>query len=146
MLERACSRTARTARIATMANRDRLTGLDAAFLDLESGGAHMHVAAILGFAGERPAAPHRQGPATLFFAGEPRAYDDLLGAIERRLHRVPRYRQKLAFVPYGQGWPEWVDDPPFNLRYHVRHSALPAPGGDVELERIAGRLFALALD
>src|SRR3954470_10484332 len=119
---------ARTARIATMANRDRLTGLDAAFLDLESGGAHMHVAALLAFAGEPP------------------AYDDLLGAIERRLHLVPRYRQKLAFVPYGQGRPEWVDDPHFTLRYHVRHSALPAPGGDAELERIAGRLFALPLD
>src|SRR4051794_6502558 len=118
----------RTARIAAMANRDRLTGLDAAFLDLESGGAHMHVAAIL------------------VFAGEPPAYDDLLGAIERRLHLVPRYRQKLAFVPYGQGRPEWVDDPHFNLRSPVRHSALPAPGGDAELERIAGRLFALPLD
>jgi WS/DGAT/MGAT family acyltransferase len=111
-----------------MANRDRLTGLDAAFLDLESGGAHMHVAAIL------------------LFAGEPPAYDDLLAAIERRLHLVPRYRRKLAFVPYGQGRPEWVDDPHFNIRYHVRHSALPAPGGDAELERIGGRLFALPLD
>jgi WS/DGAT/MGAT family acyltransferase len=59
---------------------------------------------------------------------------------------VPRYRQKLAPVPFGQGRPEWVDDPHFNLRYHVRHSALPAPGGDEELERIAGRLFALPLD
>jgi WS/DGAT/MGAT family acyltransferase len=111
-----------------MANRDRLTGLDAAFLDLESGGAHMHVAAILIFDGEAP------------------AYDDLLRTIERRLHLVPRYRQKLARVPLGQGRPEWIDDPHFNLRYHVRHSALPAPGGDEELERIAGRLFALALD
>jgi diacylglycerol O-acyltransferase / wax synthase len=111
-----------------MANFDRLTGLDAAFLDLESGGVHMHVAAIL------------------VFAGEPPAYDELLGAIERRLHLVPRYRQRLAFVPYGQGRPEWVDDPHFNLRYHVRHSAVPAPGGDAELERIAGRLFALPLD
>src|SRR3954453_12181921 len=111
-----------------MANRDRLPGLDAAFLDLESGGAHMHVAGIL------------------VFSGEPPAYDELLGAIERRLDLVPPYRQKLAFVPYGQGRPEWVDDPHFNVRYHVRHSALPAPGGDAELERIAGRLFALPLD
>src|SRR3954463_3459902 len=128
MLARDCSRAARTARIAAMANRDRLTGLDAAFLDLESGGAHMHVAAIL------------------VFAGEPPAYDDLVGAIARRLHRVPRYRQKLAFVPYGQGRPEWVDDPHFNLRYHVRHSALPAPGGDAELERIPRGPFSLPLD
>jgi diacylglycerol O-acyltransferase len=111
-----------------MANRDRLTGLDAAFLDLEAGGAHMHVAGIL------------------IFDGEPPAYDDLLRTIASRLHLVPRYRQKLAAVPFGQGRPEWVDDPHFNLRYHVRHSALPAPGGDEELERIAGRLFALPLD
>jgi diacylglycerol O-acyltransferase len=111
-----------------MANRDRLTGLDAAFLDLEAGGAHMHVGAIL------------------VFDGEPPTYEDLLRTIESRLDLVPRYRQKLAPVPFGQGRPEWVDDPHFNLRYHVRHSALPAPGGDAELERIAGRLFALPLD
>jgi WS/DGAT/MGAT family acyltransferase len=111
-----------------MANRDRLTGLDAAFLDLEAHGAHMHVAAIL------------------IFDGEPPAYDDLLRTIESRLDLVPRYRRKLAPVPFGQGRPEWIDDPHFNLRYHLRHSALPAPGGDAELERIAGRLFAMPLD
>ena len=44
------------------------------------------------------------------------------------MHLVPRYRQKLAHVPFGQGRPVWVDDPHFNVRYHVRHSALPAPG------------------
>src|SRR4051794_842243 len=111
-----------------MATRDRLTGLDAVFLDLEAQGAHMHVAGVL------------------IFDGEPPAYDDLLRTIESRLHLVPRYRQKLAHVPFRQGRPEWVDDPHFNLHYHVRHSALPAPGGDDELERIAGRLFALRLD
>src|SRR6187397_2990879 len=111
-----------------MAHRDRLSGLDAAFLDLESHGAHMHVAAIFLFAGEAP------------------GYDELVDAIDARLHVVPRYRQKLAHVPFGQGRPQWIDDPHFNPRYHVRHSALPAPGGDAELERIAGRLFALPLD
>jgi len=111
-----------------MAHRDRLSGLDAAFLDLESHGAHMHVAAIFLFAGEAP------------------DYDELVDTIDARLHVVPRYRQKLAHVPLGQGRPRWIDDPHFNPRYHVRHSALPAPGGDAELERIAGRLFALPLD
>jgi len=111
-----------------MANRDRLSGLDAAFLHLESGGAHMHVAAVFVFDGAAP------------------PYDDLVEAIDERLHVVPRYRQKLAHVPLGQGRPEWVDDPHFNASYHVRHSALPAPGGDAELERIAARLFALPLD
>src|SRR3712207_3931686 len=86
-----------------MANPDRLTGLDTAFLHLESGGAHMHVAAVFLFAGSAP------------------AYDDLVRAITERLHLVPRYRQKLAHVPLGQGRPEWVDDPHFNPRYHVRH-------------------------
>ncbi|MEY2534174.1 MAG: diacylglycerol O-acyltransferase / wax synthase, partial [bacterium] len=111
-----------------MPNRDRLSGLDAAFLQLESEGAHMHVAGIF------------------VFEGEPPAYDDLVRAITERLHVVPRYRQKLAPVPFGQGRPEWVDDPHFNPRYHVRHTAVPAPGGDAELERLAGRLFAHPLD
>jgi WS/DGAT/MGAT family acyltransferase len=109
-------------------SQDRLTGLDAAFLHLESGGAHMHVASVL------------------TFKGDPPPYADLLEQIESRLHLVPRYRQKLAFVPYGQGRPKWIDDPHFNLRYHVRHTALPHPGGDAELKRLAGRLFAQPLD
>src|SRR3954466_11870514 len=110
-----------------MAN-DRLTGLDASFLHLEDEAAHMHVAAVMTFEGSPP--PH----------------DDVVEGIRSRLHLVPRYRQKLAHVPFRQGRPEWVDDPHFNLHYHVRHSALPPPGGDAALERIAGRLFALRLD
>jgi diacylglycerol O-acyltransferase / wax synthase len=111
-----------------MAGSDRLTALDTAFLQLESGGAHMHVAAVFVFAGEAP------------------SYEELVAAIERRLHVVPRYRQKLADVPLSLGRPEWVDDPHFNVRYHVRHSALPTPGGDEQLEQLAGRLFAQPLD
>ena len=111
-----------------MANRDRLTALDATFLHLERSGAHMHVAGVLVFEGTAP------------------AYDELVEAIETRMHLVPRYRQKLAHVPYGQGRPVWVDDPHFNARYHLRHSALPAPGSDEQLRNLAGRLFALPLD
>jgi WS/DGAT/MGAT family acyltransferase len=107
---------------------DRLTALDATFLHLERSGAHMHVAGVL------------------VFDGDPPAYDDLVEAIESRMHLVPRYRQKLAHVPLGQGRPVWVDDPHFNARYHVRHSALPAPGSDEQLKNLAGRLFALPLD
>jgi WS/DGAT/MGAT family acyltransferase len=109
-------------------SQDRLTGLDAAFLHLESGGAHMHVASVL------------------TFEGDPPPYAELLAHIEGRLHLVPRYRQKLAFVPYGQGRPKWIDDPHFNLSYHVRHTALPHPGTDTELKKLAGRLFAQPLD
>ena len=111
-----------------MPNRDRLTALDAGFLHLERSGAHMHVAGVL------------------VFEGDPPAYDELVEAIEARMHLVPRYRQKLAHVPFGQGRPVWVDDPHFNARYHLRHSALPAPGSDEQLRNLAGRLFALPLD
>jgi WS/DGAT/MGAT family acyltransferase len=111
-----------------MGHRDRLTALDAGFLHLERGGAHMHVASIL------------------VFEGDPPGYDELVAALDARLHLVPRYRQKLAHVPLGQGRPVWVDDPHFNLRYHVRHSALPEPGSDEQLKLLAARLFARPLD
>jgi WS/DGAT/MGAT family acyltransferase len=102
--------------------------LDSSFLHLEDGGAHMHVAAVM------------------TFAGAPPAYDELLDAIQSRLHLVPRYRQRLAFVPLGQGRPRWVDDPHFNARYHIRHTGLPAPGSDEELKRLAARVFGQQLD
>ncbi len=107
---------------------DRLTGLDASFLHLEDAAAHMHVASVM------------------TFKGDPPPYDDLLENIERRLHLVPRYRQRLAFVPLGQGRPRWVDDPHLNLRYHVRATALPSPGSEDQLRALAGRVFAQALD
>src|SRR5690242_1571462 len=108
---------------------DRLTALDASFLHLERGGrAHMHVAAVMTFEGEAP------------------DYDGLVDHLAARLELVPRYRQRLAEVPLGQGRPMWVDDPHFNPRYHVRHTALPAPGTDAELKRLAGRLFSQQLD
>src|SRR5437763_2515640 len=107
---------------------ERLTGLDAQFLHLEDESTHMHVAGIC------------------LFDGEPPEYDELREAIESRLHLVPRYRQKLAFVPYGQGRPRWVDDPHFNMRYHLRATALPAPGSEEQLRAMAGRVFSQQLD
>src|SRR5918997_3126369 len=107
---------------------DRLTGLDASFLHLEDASAHMHVASVM------------------VFEGDPPEYDELLEGIERRLHLVPRYRQRLAFVPFGQGRPRWVDDPPLNLSYHVRKTALPAPGTEDQLRALAGRVLAQQLD
>jgi WS/DGAT/MGAT family acyltransferase len=59
---------------------------------------------------------------------------------------VPRYRQKLAFPPLETGRPFWVDDPSFNLEYHVRHTALPKPGGEDQLRELAGRIFSQRLD
>ncbi len=112
-----------------MANPDRLTGLDSAFLHLEDHStAHMHVASVMVFEGPAP------------------DYDQLLEHILSRLHLVPRYRQRLAFVPLDQGRPVWADDPHFNPRYHIRHTGLPAPGDEAELKQLAGRVFSQRLD
>ena len=111
-----------------MTNLDRLSGLDASFLALEEGGAHMHVGSVLLFEGDAP------------------PYVDFVAQLERRLALVPRYRQKLAFPPLVQSRPVWVDDPHFNPGYHVRHTALPQPAGEHELRRLAGRVFAQRLD
>jgi WS/DGAT/MGAT family acyltransferase len=103
---------------------DRLSPLDASFLHLEDATSHMHVAAAL------------------VFAGAPPAYERLLAHIGSRLDLVPRYRQRLAQVPLAQARPRWVDDDRFDLRYHVRHTALPAPGTEYELQVLAGRVFS----
>jgi WS/DGAT/MGAT family acyltransferase len=111
-----------------MPNPDRLSGLDSSFLHLERDDSHMHVAACSVLEGPAP------------------AYEEVLEAIVSRLHLVPRYRQRLAFVPLSQGRPVWVDDPHFNASFHVRHTALPRPGSDEELKRLAGRIFSQSLD
>src|ERR1700677_2817804 len=112
-----------------MANPDRLTALDSTFLHLEDhSSAHMHVAMVMVFKGEAPT---------------PR---ELTDHVLSRLHLVPRYRQRLAYVPLGQGRPVWTDDPHFNPRYHIRHTALPRPADEVALKQLAGRLFSQRLD
>src|SRR5256714_4675677 len=107
---------------------DQLSSVDMSFLTNESASSHMHVGGIL------------------IFEGPPPAYDDLLDHIEGRLHLVPRFRQKLAHPPVQTGRPFWVDDPNFNLSYHVRHSALPAPGSEEQLRNTAARIFSQQLD
>jgi len=84
--------------------------------------------------------------AVLIFEGPPPKYDDLLAHVQSRLDLVPRFRQKLAFPPLEAGRPLWVDDPTFNLSYHVRHTALPEPGAEDQLMRLTGRVFSQALD
>ncbi|HSJ18419.1 MAG TPA: wax ester/triacylglycerol synthase family O-acyltransferase, partial [Solirubrobacterales bacterium] len=76
----------------------------------------------------------------------PPSYRDLLDHVRSRLHLVPRFRQKLTTPPLQMGRPFWTDDPNFNLEYHVRHSALPQPGSEDQLRRLAGRLFSQQLD
>ena len=110
------------------AHGDRLTAVDASFLAQEVENAHMHVGAVL------------------IFEGPPPDYEDFCNQIRSRLHLVPRYRQKLAFPPLETGRPLWVDDPNFNLEYHVRHTALPSPGSEEQLRALAARVHSQRLD
>jgi diacylglycerol O-acyltransferase / wax synthase len=111
-----------------VAHGDRLSGLDTSFLNLETGPVHMHVAS------------------TTLFEGPPPSYEDFREHIASRLHLVPRFRQKLRFIPFALGRPVWVDDPRFNLDYHVRHTALPPPGDERQLRTLAARIFSQRLD
>jgi WS/DGAT/MGAT family acyltransferase len=83
---------------------------------------------------------------TTLFQGPAPRYTEFRDHIESRLHLVPRFRQKLRFVPFGMGRPVWVDDPHLNLAYHVRHTALPEPGSEQQLRVLAARIFSQQLD
>jgi diacylglycerol O-acyltransferase / wax synthase len=80
------------------------------------------------------------------FEGPPPSHEEFRDHIASRLHLVPRFRQKLRFVPFAQGRPVWVDDPHLNLSYHVRQTALPAPGSEEQLRNLAARIFSQQLD
>lgn len=82
----------------------------------------------------------------MIFEGPMPNIDVLKSHINSRLHLVPRYRQRLVWAPLEAGRPFWADDPEFNLSYHVRESALPAPGNDEQLELMAARIFSQRLD
>src|SRR3954451_8638847 len=107
---------------------DRLTAVDASFLHQEGPTTHMHIGGVI------------------VLDGPPPPFDELREHVRSRLPLVPRYRQKLAAPPLRLGRQLWIDDPAFNLDYHLRHSALPRPGGDDELRRLVARVFAQRLD
>ena len=107
---------------------DRLSSIDASFLHQEGPTSHMHIGGVLIFEGPAP------------------EFEDFLDHVRGRLHLVPRYRQKLANPPLETGRPLWVDDPTFNLEYHVRHTALPTPGTEAQLLRLAARIASQQLD
>ncbi len=110
----------------------RLSGLDASFLYLETPSMHMHVASVAIF-----------DPRT---AAEVPTFDRIVELTEERLHLVPAFRQRLATVPFELHHPVWVDDADFDVRYHIRHTALPAPGTDRELAALAGDITSRPLD
>ncbi|HEV8621449.1 MAG TPA: wax ester/triacylglycerol synthase family O-acyltransferase, partial [Actinomycetota bacterium] len=112
---------------------ERLTALDASFLYLERPAMHMHVAALSVFdPSSRPDGRLR--------------HDDVARVIASRLHLAPRFRRKVVMVPGHLGLPVWVDDPRFDLGFHVRHSALPSPGGRRELTDTVQRVLSRPLD
>jgi diacylglycerol O-acyltransferase / wax synthase len=105
-----------------------LSPQDASFLHLEDAVSHMHIGSVA------------------ILEGPPPQYEALARMVRAHLPSVPRYRQRVHFVPLTLGRPVWVDDPHFNLRYHLRRTALPAPGGDQELRSLIGRVMSQPLD
>jgi diacylglycerol O-acyltransferase len=112
----------------TQGHKDQLSAIDASFLHQERQSSHMHVGAVL------------------LFEGPPPACEEFIEHLERRLPLVPRYRQKLSVPPLELGRPFWVDDPSFNIDYHVRHTSLPSPGGVDQLRALVGRIYSQRLD
>jgi WS/DGAT/MGAT family acyltransferase len=107
---------------------DRMSPQDALFLHVENDVNHMHIASVA------------------IFEGPPPGYDEILSMVGSKLRLVPRYRQRVRFVPLELGRPVWTDDPHFNLRYHIRHTALPSPGSDEQLRNLVGRVMSQQLD
>jgi WS/DGAT/MGAT family acyltransferase len=105
---------------------ERLSAVDASFLANETPTSHMHVGAVV------------------IIEGPPPPFEEFLDGLRARLHLVPRYRQKLAEHPGGR--PLWIDDPDFNLEYHVRQTALPQPGSESQLMRLTARIMSQQLD
>jgi diacylglycerol O-acyltransferase len=110
----------------------QLTGLDAAFLAMETSSVFGHVGSVCVL-----------DPST---ATEPVTLDRITRLIEERLHLIPPFRRRLVGVPLGLDQPYWIEDPGFNIEYHVREIALPAPGDDKQLAEQAARLHARPLD
>ncbi len=101
---------------------------DATFLHVENDVTPMHIGGVS------------------LFEGPPPPFQELRAMVAGKLHLTPRYRQKVRFVPLGMGEPVWIDDPHFNLGYHLRHSAVPSPGTEQQLRATAARVFSQHLD
>jgi WS/DGAT/MGAT family acyltransferase len=107
---------------------DRMSPQDASFLHIEDDVSHMHIASVGIFEGPEP------------------PFTDIVSMIDSKLDLVPRYRRVVRTVPLELGRPVWVDDPHFNIEYHLRHTALPSPGGEAELRKLVGRVMSQPLD
>ena len=107
---------------------DRMSPTDAGFYYAESENTPLHVGSVAVFEGPAP------------------SYGDVVRLLMGKLPLVPRYRQRVRRVPLDLGRPLWVDDPHFQILYHVRHTAVPSPGGEEQLRNLAGRVLGQRLD
>jgi len=107
---------------------DRMSPTDAGFYYAESENTPLHVGSVAVFEGPAP------------------SYGDVVRLLLGKLPLVPRYRQRVRRVPLDLGRPLWVDDPHFQILYHVRHTAVPSPGGEEQLRNLAGRVLGQRLD
>lgn len=107
---------------------DRMSALDSGFYFAEHENTPMHVGSVAVFEGPAP------------------SYGDIVRLLLGKLPLVPRYRQRVREVPMQLGRPMWVDDPHFQILYHVRHTAVPSPGSDEQLRNLAGRVLGQRLD
>jgi diacylglycerol O-acyltransferase len=105
-----------------------MSSIDASFLHVENDVTPMHIGGVS------------------LFEGPPPPFEDLREMVAGKLALVPRYRQKVRFIPLAAGSPAWIDDPHFSLDYHLRHTAIPAPGGEQQLRQMASRIFSQHLD
>ena len=105
-----------------------MSAQDATFLHVENDVTPMHIGGVS------------------IFEGPPPSFDELSEMVSGKLHHTPRYRQKVRFVPLGVSEPVWVDDPYFEVDYHLRHTAVPSPGSGEQLRTMAARVFSQHLD
>ncbi len=105
-----------------------MSSIDSSFLHIENDVTPMHIGGVS------------------LFEGPPPPFADLKEMVAGKLDLVPRYRQKVRFVPLGFGTPAWIDDPHFSLDYHLRHTAIPKPGSEEQLRNMAARVFSQHLD
>jgi diacylglycerol O-acyltransferase len=105
-----------------------MSAQDATFLHVENDVTPMHIGGVS------------------IFEGPPPSFDELSNMVAGKLHHTPRYRQKVRFVPLGLSEPMWIDDPYFDVAYHLRHTAVPSPGTSAQLRTMAGRVFSQHLD
>jgi WS/DGAT/MGAT family acyltransferase len=105
-----------------------MSPVDSSFLHVENDTTPMHIGAVS------------------IFDGPPPPFAELRAMVAGKLGLVPRYRQKVRFVPLAAGPPVWIDDPHFSLDYHLRHTAIPKPGSEEQLRQMAARVFSQHLD